>query len=163
MVEGKKKPIYMNTLMHKNNSTLSINDSVVLRNALALMLLLASRMDVHSYRATNLHKPRHLLIGLPCAGVFFFFFLVISWTHFSPTVLAGLKRMRERHATTQMVLPLGQYIHVEQLANFRAACGHKVDYSWHCPKMERDKTPEIANLQAVAHRLLGKPSCSGFQ
>lgn len=46
MVEEKTKSIYMNTLMHKNNATLSTTDGVVLRNALALMLLLASRMNV---------------------------------------------------------------------------------------------------------------------
>lgn len=67
-----KKSIYMNTFMPKKQSMPhSQRHSVVLRNALALMLLLATRMNVHSYRATNLHKSRHLRIRLPCAGAFF--------------------------------------------------------------------------------------------
>lgn len=131
----KQNSIYINTLMHKKQyHTL---DSVVLRNALALMLLLASR--IHSYRATNLHKSKHLLTRLLCAGAFFFF------CDFMNTLLsyclAGLKRMRERHATTRTALPLSQDIRVEWLANFRAVCRHKVYYKWQCPKMEKEADP----------------------
>lgn len=122
---GRKKKIYLHEYTHAKKQSMphSQRHSVVLRNALALMLLLATRMNVHSYGATILHKSRHLHIHVCLVQVLFYLWFR---EHVSPTVLAGLKRMREWHATTQMVLPLSQYTHMEQLANSRAVCRHKV-------------------------------------
>lgn len=123
--QWKKKKIYLHEYTHAKKQSMphSQRHSVVLRNALALMLLLATRMNVHSYGATILHKSRHLHIHVCLVQVLFYLWFR---EHVSPTVLAGLKRMREWHATTQMVLPLSQYTHMEQLANSRAVCRHKV-------------------------------------